>query len=117
MTDEFDFAVRPEVEIAPMNRTNGEQCQSTFLPSVEAQQGFRLGAGQETYLDDLRRGCGTLSCAKLKRPASRPEAAPFEPAPALYRERGFVDGEAFADDQPIAFTNSCTSRFRPEQAC
>lgn len=78
-----------------MNRTNQEQCQSTFLPSVKLNRGFGLELGGRPHLDQLRRGGGTLSCAKLKRTASRPEAAPFEPAPALYRERGFVDGEAF----------------------
>lgn len=79
----------------------------------------QLGGGgaevksMRTHPDHLRRGVAALLLDHIiaearSRGATRlsletGSGPAFEPALALYRKRGFVDGEAFADYQPSAF--------------
>lgn len=67
-----------------------------------------------THPDHLRRGVAALILARILEEARRRglrrlsletgRGPAFEPALAMYRRAGFVDGEAFADYRPNAFS-------------
>jgi len=81
------------------------------LKALEARVGELKS--MRTHPDFVRRGVGTLllehiiSVARargIRRLSLETGSGPyFEPALALYRRRGFVDGAAFADYRPSAF--------------
>jgi putative acetyltransferase len=61
------------------------------------RQGVAAALLERLIAEARRRGLKRLSLETGSGPA-------FEPALALYRKHGFVDGEAFADYQPSAFS-------------